>query len=167
MPIQMRLSQNDNRMYSPDRDLAYCAPHLIHHAISGLDPEYQEPWVKAYIEDNNITDDLLVSAAEVAAKYLNETLTDPKHVTPYDALTTAGLFELPPAVQTLLLAKLGQIFLQAVFPSIRDVTRNPADPPYDTKQIAEIAARTVANIKAPRATKKASWWTFLTSWLKG
>ncbi len=139
MPLQIRLSPTENRLYSPDRDLAYCSAKLVMRAIQGLDPERQEPWVLKYLADNKIVPDELVEGAMVMAKYLNHTLLDPQYKQPFEALEAAGFFKLSPAVQTIICAKVGQVFISAFFPSIRDVTRDPTDPPLDTEEIEKVA----------------------------
>lgn len=140
MPVQMRLNPSDDRFYSPDRDLAYCAPHLIHRAMCGLDYEAQEPWIRAYLADHNISNDALADAARAIATYMNHALMDPAHKEPFFALEAAGFFKLDPKVQHVVLAKMGQILLSASFTCIRDVTRQPNDPPFKTTEIADAAA---------------------------
>jgi hypothetical protein len=151
MPINMRLTPTDPRFFSPDRDLAYCAPHLVHRVFTGFDPENQEPWIRAYLKQNKIPLDDLTRAAEVVATYMNVTLLDPQYKEPYDALEAAGFFMLDPKVQHIVCAKLGQVFLSSIFPSIRDVTRDPSAPPFNTKHIADAAARCVERMRAYQA----------------
>ncbi len=139
MPIQMRLSPNDDRFYSPDRDLAYCSPHLIHRALLGLDPEKQEPWVTQFIYENGVSNDELLKAGVCLAEYMNKSLADPVNKDPYEALQAAGFFNLSAETQCIVCAKIGQVFLSAIFTSLRDIIRDPKDLPYDTKSIADVA----------------------------
>jgi hypothetical protein len=170
MPINMRLSPSDDRFFSPDRDLAYCAPHLVHRAIHGLDPMRQEPWIRDYLLQQKIEDEQLVEGARVIAEYMNKTLKDPVHKEPYEALDAAGFFKLPPNVQHIVLAKLGQVFLSAIFPSIRDITRDPNVLAKGAEEIAEAAA-TLLTAQLLRNTRKAleeenkaaPWWCHLLS----
>lgn len=158
--IQMRLNAQDPRFFSPDRDLAYCTPHLIHRALKGLDPNNQEHWIASYLKEKGLTNDDLVSGAFVIAKYMNNTLLDPTYNTPFAALVAAGFFDLPQAVQTILLAKIGQVFMSAFFTSIRDVTRNPNEPNADIKAIAEQAEQ--LNKDITRYKNMSVWMRWLT-----
>jgi hypothetical protein len=150
MPVQMRLSQGDDRFYSPDRDLAYCTPHLVMRAMRGLDPDNQEDWILDYLAEHKIDNDTLVKGAEVLAKYLNSTMLDPQYKQPFEALTAAGYFALPQPVQTIICAKIGQVMISAFFSCIRDVTRTPENPPMDTAAIAQVAAELQARLTEPR-----------------
>lgn len=141
MPLQMYIPPDKvTRLYNPDRDLAYCTPPLIARAIRGLDPDRQEPWVKYFLDSEHITPDDLVEGARVMAEYTSNTLCDPQYKQPFEALEAAGFFRLPEAVQHIICAKLGQVFLSAFFVSIRDVTRDPKNPPMD-KADMDAAAR--------------------------
>lgn len=147
MGIQMRLSANDERFYSPDRDLAYCSPHLVHRAMLGLNPENQEHWIRAFIEENNIPPEQLVEAARALADYMNKALTDPQYKQPFEALQAVGFFNLDPKTSCIVCAKLGQVFLSAIFSSIRDVTRDPKAPPFNTKEIADAAEKLQEDVR--------------------
>lgn len=162
MPVQMRLSPNDNRLYSPDRDLAYCTPHLVHRALLGLDPENHEPWVKAFLEKESVTNEQLCEAGMVMARYLNIMSIDPQYKQPVEALEAAGFFLLPGAVQTLVCAKMGQAFLSAAFLSVRDVMKTPNDPPFDKAMINKAVADLILKIQFP--DKPTTWFQKLRDW---
>lgn len=134
--VQMRLNPSDSRFFSPDRDLAWCTPHLVLRALQGLDPDKQEPWVLHYLESQGITNEQLCEGASAIATFMNTAVFDPKYENPFDAFKAAGFFELPNPVQTIVLAKIGQVFMSAFFPSIRDVTKGPESPPYKTEDFA-------------------------------
>lgn len=151
MSVQMRFP--DGRLYSPSRDLAYCFHSLAARAIRGLDPDHREPWVKEYIANNSITDEQLCAAAQTYAKYINTTLFDPSYTDPFAALTAAGFFDLPQAVQILICAKLGQVVSSAFFVSARDVTADASKPPVDKSTMAKAVARFEAAVRM--ADKKA------------
>lgn len=133
----MRLSKDDARFYNADRDLAYCCPHLMFRAVAGLDKERQEEWVQQYVAQHLVSDAELLDVAKSMSDYLNATALDPTNQQPFDALTAAGFFKLRPSVQTLMLAKLGQVFLSAIFPSIRDTVRDPQTPPLGADKMIE------------------------------
>lgn len=160
MPVQMRLSKADDRLYSPDRDLAHCSVHLLHNACQGLDPTNQEPWIKDYLKANNVTDEDLGKAADVLAKYFNKAMLDPKNDQPFDALKAAGFFELPQAVQTIVCAKVGQTFMCAIFPSVRDVTASPDNPPFSVLTLAEAAEKVNKKIVWYRTRSKFRRWIY-------
>lgn len=128
--------------------------------MQGLDPDRQEEWVQIFLKDQKIDNDMLVRAAAVLATYMNQTMLDPQHKNPYDALNSAGFFNLPPAVQTIVCAKLGQVFMSAFFSAMRDITRDPSDPPLDTKAIAQVAA----DLQTRLIQRNQSLWTRLRRW---
>lgn len=154
MPLQMRMSASDPRFFSPDRDLAYCSPHLIHRALKGLDPCAQEPWITNFLKSNNVDPEKLVEAAKVMAEYMNKALLDPAYKHPLDAFKAVGFFDLPQEVQIIVLAKIGQVFMSGFFSSIRDVTRDPEDPPMDIKKFADMASELQKGITATNAMPK-------------
>ncbi len=142
----------DGRHYNPDRDLAYCSAHLVNRAMLGLDPEKQEPWVANYLKSQNLTNEDLVKAAEALAKYMNNTILDPEYKEPLDALTAAGFFDLPEAVQTITLAKIGQVYMSLFFTAIRDVTRDPyEEKPATVKSMTQIADAFMHKVYVKRA----------------
>jgi hypothetical protein len=131
------MKATDSRMYSPNRDLAYCGPDLGKHAILRLDPDKREPRIAVYLEDHNIGEEVIVEAAEVMASYLTNTMFDPANKTPAEALEASGFFALPNEVQTLICAQFGQVLLCSLFTAVRDVTRDANDPPMDFKPVAD------------------------------
>jgi hypothetical protein len=60
---------------------------------------------------------------------------------PLQALTQYGFFDLPLEARTLVLAKVGQIFLAASFASIRDTMRNAGEKPIGVEDLAAIAEK--------------------------
>jgi len=154
MGLQMRISPQDGRWYSPDRDLAYCMHHLAGRAVAGLDLGRREPWVQRFIDSRGITEDQLCEAAAAYARYLNGALFEPAHAQPFSALEAAGFFNLPEDVQTLFLAKLGQVFTSAFFVSARDVTNDPSQPPVDKRAMSDaVSAMEIAVKERARAGK--------------
>lgn len=155
--INMRMTPQDPRFFSPDRDLAYCTPHLVHRAVLGLDPEHQEPWIKKFLAAQNITSESLIDGARILAEYMNKALLDPKYKHPYEALLASGFFDLPDEVQVVILAKIGQVFLSGFFTAIRDVLRDPNDPPASLQKIADAATtlqESAAKYRAAPAWRK-------------
>lgn len=165
--VQMRMNAQDPRFYSPDRDIAHCSYNLIGKAITGLDPEKQEPWIRTFLEANKLTTDDLAKGAEVVAKYMNDTMLDPEHKEPLDALAKAGFFDLPESVQTIVLAKIGQVYIATFFTAIRDVTRDPdEDKPATVKNMTKVAEDFMHKIYVKRAMPQwrrtlYDWWLLL------
>lgn len=159
MGLQLHVKNNHDRLYNPDRDLAYCGPHILHRAMLGLDSDKQEEWIKQVITDNKITDDELEAAARIIAEYMNA-VRNTQFVAPVEALTSLGFFELRGIVQTVVCAKIGQITLSLLFTSMRDADRGPHEEPYDVVQIIEDIEAFLAAVKAK--SKKKTW----LDWLK-
>lgn len=139
MGIQARLSATDSRLYTPDRDLAYCTQHLVHSAICALDEDKQDEWLKSFAEKYDISQDDLGFTAVALAEYFNKTLKDPSYKQPLDALTAAKFFEATHEAQHLACASIGRVLICAAFTAVRDVTKDPSEPSICSKEIADAA----------------------------
>ena len=153
----MRMSPHDERFFSPDRDLAYCTPHLVYRAMVGLDPGKRESWIDSYLQKNNISEEELAKGAECLADYLNRSVLDPQYKQPFEALEASKFFDVAFDVQTLILAKIGQVYMSGFFTSIRDVTRTPDKPAADMTKLSE---------EAKRLVEFSAWFNSIPKWRK-
>lgn len=147
MPLQLRQTNGDGRLFSPDRDLAYCTPHLVFRALRGLDPDNQEAWILGYLAKEYVTNDELVQVAKAVAEYMNKAVFDPAYTEPYAALKASGFFDVRMAAQMAVCAKIGQVFLSAFFVSIRDATNDHEKPPLNMKLFRQEADKLLADLQ--------------------
>jgi len=140
--------------YSPERDIAHIGPQMVAGAVRAVDclpfpdsphtpgnPEavtrgLQEPWLDKFISDNGITyaDLIKCEAPRLLARALNRIISA-EH--PPAAMTAVGFDKLPAAIQMLFYARLGQVFLSAVWAGVKDVSRPESDPPISFEEFLQ------------------------------
>lgn len=125
--------------YSPERDLAYIGPNLFHGAITSLESEYWEPWLAEFMATAGLTYSDLV-AAGVAEKFAHVLVHVIKERTPKTALDIAGFSALPPAMQLVLYARLGQVALAAIWSAVKDVHKAEDTPPASMQDLLNDAS---------------------------
>jgi len=114
--------------YNPERDFAHVGPNMILGAMYALEPDTWEPWLKDFLADHDITYESIMEsgAPKMLAQALNLVI---KLESPPAAMEKVGFDKLPPALQMLFYARLGQVLLSAVWAGAKDVARPDSDPP--------------------------------------
>jgi putative SOS response-associated peptidase YedK len=115
--------------YSPARDLAYIGPKIVERAMVTLNEENWEPWLKEHLTENGVSVDTIcdTEAPIKLARTLNKIIRLPLQ----EALKASEFEELPAAIQLLFYARMGQIFLAALWSAVKD-THAPDDAPPST-----------------------------------
>lgn len=121
-------SNQCDHWYSPQRDLSVIGPHLIKAAMHAMDPEFWEPWLKQFLDEQGISyQDILDSnAPSLLAKAMNEIV---RLKDPPTAMKEVGFDELPAVYQMLFYSRLGQILLSAIWAGVKDISRPEDAPP--------------------------------------
>lgn len=124
---EARAGQRDP-YYSPERDIAHVGPYMAKAAMHALEPQFWEPWLKEFLDEQGITlDTILESKAPLLlAQAMSRVI---KSENPPAAMKEVGFDTLPPAIQLLFYARLGQVYLAAVWAGVKDVGRPDSDPP--------------------------------------
>jgi hypothetical protein len=124
--------------YSPARDLAYVGPEVVKRAMQALRTESWEPWLKAFLDAHGISEDTLIEteAPRKLALAMNQII---RAETPPKALEDSGFAALSAEIQLLFYARIGQVFLAALWSAVKD-THAPDDTPPPT--IEDILAAT-------------------------
>lgn len=147
MMLQLRVpGQNGgkDRLYSPDRDLAYSFQSIAKAAMDMLEKAEHRPWMKDYLDFRKVTgDDLDAAAAAYARFYGFCHLPDVNN--PREALERAGWFAVKPEAQAALCMAMGQAVTCAYFSAIRDVTFDDK-PPVDTDALHKSARQAAAQM---------------------
>lgn len=125
---QFRPKNGDDRMYNPDRDLAWCYPSLIKAAIQGLDDGKIGVWYGDYLKAKGVTPDDLRQVVKTLSDSFQYFVNDESVNSPEDALRKSGFLAVNPAAQLVLMARIGQVMLGAFFSGIRDVTEMDLPP---------------------------------------
>ena len=134
-------SQNDDRWYAPDRDLAYVGPELIRRALLKIDL------------------DQVCSEAPFAGLLLRYSVADIEHYFGEAAKQLAlgvnacwkadaagpevafgGFCAVPAEVRVVIMAKLGAMLLGAIYTSLQDVTPVDGSPPHHRSLQSLLAA---------------------------
>jgi hypothetical protein len=120
--------------YSPNRDLAHIGAGLVKGAMISLEEKHWEPWLVDYMRESGVTyQDLIDTKAPlIFAKALNRIM---QLESPADALEAEGFTELPPAIQLLFHARLGQVTLCAIFSAVKDVGEEDSAPPLTIQHL--------------------------------
>jgi hypothetical protein len=92
-----------------------------------LREELWEPWLKDFLATQNVTEELLVivEAPQRLAKLVNLVNKEELH----NAIDKTAFDKLPAAIQLLFYARIGQVFLAAMWSAVRDVNAPDSDPP--------------------------------------
>lgn len=122
-------SQNDDRWYAPDRDLAYVGPELIRRALLNIDVAQvrSEPpfgWLLAPTR-YDIEHEFGEAAKQLALGVNACWKSDPAG--PQAAFD--GFCAAPAEVRVVIMAKLGAMLLGAIYTSLQDVTPVDGSPP--------------------------------------
>lgn len=119
--------------YSPARDVAYIGPKVIERAMFALNEECWEPWLKEYLDSQGVTVDTLIETAAPLklAKLVNQVIKAPLQ----EAIPAAEFDKLPAAIQLLFYARIGQVFLAAMWSAVKDVNAPDSDPPATIESI--------------------------------
>ncbi len=139
--LQVRPASGDSRFYSPNRDLAWCFPSLLKAAFNSMGSEdwYREPWWADYLRYHNVNEEELGQVAIAMANAIKN-FADPEINSPAEALLKSGFFNVHPAAQLAVCAKIGQICIGAYYTCMRDVLNKDDGPPASLKDIEKGAA---------------------------
>jgi hypothetical protein len=105
---------------SVGRDIAHQFVYLTKLAIRDLKPQNWEDWHQPYLEANNVGVEELAQGVLSLANALPNFARMGGGESPEESLRNAGFFDLPKAVQVIIVAKIGQICLGWYFSGIRD-----------------------------------------------
>lgn len=124
-------SQNDDRWYAPDRDLAYVGPELIRRALLNIDvaqlisePPFDDLAIKFMLSE------LIESFGEAAKHLANGVNACWRGDSDGPNAAFAAFCKVPVEVRTVIMAKLGAMLLGAIYTSLQDVTPVDGSPPH-------------------------------------
>jgi hypothetical protein len=128
-----RAGQRDP-FYSPERDVAYIGPNVIHGAMVSIEEKFWEPWLREFMDANGIDYQAVVDsdAPTLMAEALNTII---HTANPVVALEAAGFTKLPHAIQMLFYARIGQCFLASLWASVKDVAKPEDVPPASIQSL--------------------------------
>jgi hypothetical protein len=140
MSIGYRPKGADGPLYHPERDYAYITPTLMRTAIERLDAQDLPEEIKQWKQDNNITEDEIVAAAEALARAQRDFVNAADPVESFEqALARRDFYDLRLPVRQFLFAMIGKVFCAAWFVAVREVTKVGAVPPSE-REMADFTA---------------------------
>lgn len=133
MSIGYRPKGENGPAYHPDRDYAYVTPTLMAAAVASMEAGDLPLEVKAWKEENHITDEELGVVAEALARAQRDFINAADPVASLDqALNRRDFLDVRYPVRQFLFAAIGQAFCAAWFTAVREVSRvneeSPAAP---------------------------------------
>jgi len=125
----------DNRLYAPQRDLAYLFPAAVREAFNSLD---KANWMGYYAElltQHGITEEMLGEGVKRFVSAFNFFVGDPAVRTFDDALDRTQFFAVPNLVRIMIFERLGEVMSVGFFLAVRDTARFGENPPQ-TEELA-------------------------------
>jgi hypothetical protein len=156
MSVQMKVSQNDNRLYSPDRDIAHNFKFVVTKVGDMLTDEHW-PALTKLLKDHGVTTDQLGDAHRAYIIYVATTAQHPKEKIQH-ALQRSGWADVPEIVKIAHQAYIGLIMTGMWYYAARDASLG-ADTSVDAKTLVEEGDR-IARLM------RQSWWRRKLSSLK-
>ena len=120
--------------YAPERDIGVIGPDLLRGAMETMEPAHWEPWLREFLNKHNITYTgiLACEAPRLFALALNRII---QMENPVVALEATGFTKLPPEIQMLFYARLGQVTLATIWSGVKDISVPMDQPPAAIEQI--------------------------------
>lgn len=124
--------------YSPQRDLAYVYPAMVHEIFSGLDEQNWAPWIRQLMTEHELSQEDL---SEATARFIAAYRLFIRHQT----RTLAEVFDrlswedTHPIARLVLLARIGEVMTGGWFMALRDVS-NRAEPSAAHADFMELLA---------------------------
>ena len=119
MPLQAKMSQGDQRLYNPSRDVAHTFADIIKEVARRIDlkmwPEMQEFLAKQGLRDAEVG-----AALQIFTRFVADTNVPREPM--WDALERHGWYEVEPAAQIVIMAYLGQLYTGMAWVGIREAT---------------------------------------------
>lgn len=109
----------DDRLYSPDSDLAYATPGLVYVALEALQRDRWEPYFGDDLVAHNITEAELLEGAARFACVVKDMAVDPDCKGPGAVFQKHEFQKCHPAVQRAVFARVGQVMVSAYFKAVR------------------------------------------------
>lgn len=146
--MQMRLTQNDSRLYSPDRDLAHNFDKVMLLVGEAIE-KAQWPMLSQLAKLHAITDEELGQACVAVCRFVLEQKDQPT-ATMYQCLQSVGFFALPEVSRVIVMAYLGKIILGMHFAGVREATLGTNSPVAGYGDLTAAAAELLALMRVPR-----------------
>ncbi len=139
MSLQARMSESDQRLYNPNRDVAHCFGDMVREVAARLEDE-RWPIVKDVLEKYNVTQDQLGQACEAFCNFVSSSMDTPKERM-NEALARCGWFNVPDSAQLAYMAYLGTVVSGYFYAGIREATLDGVGPAQSLKDLRDAGSR--------------------------
>jgi len=148
MSLQARLSRDDPRLYSANRDVAHNF-HFVTMSVAGFLEKRRWPALAAYAAEHNVTDEQLGRGMQAFIRFVAGAVDKPEE-TMDDVMTRCGWLEQPEAVQVIIMAALGVILTGVYFHGAREATIEGEGPCSDVRELVRSGEECMDIMRRPR-----------------
>lgn len=148
MGMQARMSQADERLYSPNRDVAHNFEYVIQEVAKKVE-EGRWDYLADLAKREGVTDDDLGAVCAALCKFVTVQL-DYKRESMAQCLARCGFLELKPAARAAVMATLGTVILGMHWAGVRESTLGGKGPALTYKQLRWHGRKLVLLMKMPR-----------------
>lgn len=146
--MQARLTQNDTRLYTPDRDLAHCFGPFIERVAQRIE-DGRWPALTRLANLEGIDEETLGKACQCLCHFI-VTQVDTASETMAQGMDRCGWLDLPETARVIVMAHLGAITLGAHWAGVREATMGGQGPALTYKALADVGHRCAELMKKPR-----------------
>jgi len=142
--------------FSPERCVERWYPRMIEAAIEGCREKSWEPWYSTYLQEKEITEEVLLKTLRAYSVFVDLSL-DPEIKSPRDALQQSGFFDCPLPAQLVVLAKVGQLCAGTFWAGVRhSVMVGVVPEPVQTMKAAAAQLETLISERWNNAVPKSA-----------
>jgi hypothetical protein len=120
MTLQARMSEGDQRLYNPNRDVAHNFSTVVGEVADRLEEE-RWPAITAYLKDQDVTEEQLGAACKAFIEYVAGACDSPDEKMT-EVLTRVGWYKVPEPAQVAYMAYLGTVMSGVYFVGAREAT---------------------------------------------
>lgn len=146
--IQARMSKEDPRLYSVNRDVAHNFGDVMQIVADRLEGEAW-PELAELLKRHNVTQDELGEACKALCLFVCQATDVPKE-NMLDCLTRHGWFKIQPEAQIAITAVLGTVILGYYFAGVREATLGGEGPVLRYQDLAQRGAECARNMTMPK-----------------
>jgi len=128
--LQARMSGDDSRLYSPNRDLAHIFGHILEESAKRIDDQIW-PDLERLRQELEVTEEDFAACIEAIAVFVQADRNELFSGSLHEQLTAAGWFKAPAEANILYLAMVGVVTMGIAHQGVREATYSfDGNPPY-------------------------------------
>lgn len=148
MGLQARMSEHDDRLYSPARDVAHCFADVMREAAARLE---DERWaaLAALLKKEGVTQEELGAACQAACLFVASAVDSPKEKMG-ECLARCGFWKVPEAANIGLMAIVGTVMMGYFWGGAHEATMGGKGPCLKAQDLRALGAQCHEAMTAPR-----------------